>query len=179
MVRAQGLAPPPLHSLPVATGILTSAFRLWSNPFPRVLSLTALKTKKTPNRELFCFGTRTGIGSAATALIACGNRHTHVCLSLVVEPFSQGSLPYRAKNKKNSRLGAFLFWYAHRDWLRRHGAHSLMLTGVLKSAFRLWSNPFLRVLSLTALKTKKTPVWELFCFGTRTGIGFAATALIR
>ena len=27
------------------------------------------KNKKTPNRELFCFGTRTGIGSAATALI--------------------------------------------------------------------------------------------------------------
>ena len=61
LVRAQGLAPPPLHSLPVATGILTSAFRLWSNPFPRVLSLTALKTKKTPVWELFCFGTRTGI----------------------------------------------------------------------------------------------------------------------
>ena len=29
--------------------------------------------------------------------------------------------------------------------LRRHGAHSLMLTGVLKSAFRLWSNSSPRV----------------------------------
>ena len=52
------------------------------------------------------------------------------------------------------------------------------LTGVLKSVFRLWSNPFPRVLSLMALKTK-TPSWK-FCFiGTRAGIGFAATALIR
>ncbi len=49
-----------------------------------------------------------------------------------------------------------MFWYARRDWLRRHCAHSLMLTGVLKSAFRLWSNPFSRVLSLMALKTKNS-----------------------
>ena len=61
------------------------------------------------------------------------------------------------------------FLFQGRDWLRRHCAHSPKLTGVLKSAFRLWSNPFSSVLSLTALKTKKTPVWELFCFGTRTG----------
>ena len=101
---------------------------------------------------------------------ASAHRRPKVRLSLVVEPFLQCSLPYGAKNKKNSRLGAFLFWYAHRDWLRRHGAHSPKLTGVLKSAFRLWSNPSSSVLSLMALKTKKTPNRELFCFGTRTGI---------
>ena len=115
LVRAQGLASPPLHSLPVATGILTSAFRLWSNPFPRVLSLMALKTKKLP----------------------------HGSFSVLVR--AQGLAP--------------------------PPLHSLpVATGILTSAFRLWSNPFLRVLSITALKTKKTPVWELFCFGTRTGI---------
>ena len=105
-----------------------------------------------------------------TSTFSNAHRRPKVRLSLVVEPFFQCSLPYGAKNKKNSQTGAFLFWYAHRDWLRRHGAHSLMLTGVLKSAFRLWSNPSSSVLSLMALKTKKTPKRELFCFGTRTGI---------
>ena len=62
LVRAQGLALP-LRSRSAfrLTGVLKSAFRLWSNPFSSVLSLTALKTKK------------------------------------------------------NSRLGAFPFWYARRD----------------------------------------------------------------
>ena len=62
----------------------------------------------------------------------------------------------RFKNRKTPIRESFLFWYARRDWLRRHGAHSLMLTGVLKSAFCLWSNPFPRVLSLMALKTKNS-----------------------
>ena len=115
LVRAQGLAPPPLHSLPVATGILTSAFRLWSNPSSSVLSLMALKTKKLPFGSFFVLVRAQGLASPPL--------------------------------------------------------HSLpVATGILTSAFRLWSNPFPRVLSLTALKTKKTPVWELFCFGTRTGI---------
>ena len=138
------------------------------------------KTKKGKYQLFFLILVRAqGLASPPRRSFAKAHRRPKVRLSLVVEPFLQCSLPYGAKNKKNSRLGAFLFWYAHRDWLRRHGAHSPKLTGVLKSAFRLWSNPSSSVLSLMALKTKKTPVWELFCFGTRTGIGFAATALIR
>ena len=123
LVRAQGLAALSFrchgaHSL-MLTGVLKSAFRLWSNPFPRVLSLMALKTK---------------------------NSHSGVFFVLV-----------RAQG-----LAALS--------LRRHGAHSLMLTGVLKSAFRLWSNPFSRVLSLMALKTKNSQSGVFFCFGTRAGI---------
>ena len=70
--------------------------------------------------------------------------------------------------------------YARRDWPRRHGAHSQMLTGVLPSAFRLWCPLFPGFFPLLRFKNKKTPYWEFFCFnGTRTGIGSAATALIR
>ena len=47
LVRAQGLASPPLRSFAKLTGVLKSAFRLWSNPFSRVLSLMALKTKNS------------------------------------------------------------------------------------------------------------------------------------
>ena len=107
MVRAQGLALPPLRSLPVATGVLKSAFRLWSNPFLRVLSLTALKTKKTPVLELFVLVRAQGLAPP----------------------------PRRSFAK---------------------------LTGVLKSAFRLWSNPSSSVLSLMALKTKKLPFGSFF-----------------
>ena len=63
-----------------------------------------------------------------------------------------------------------MFWYAHRDWLCRHGAHSLMLTGVLKSAFRLWSNPSSSVLSLMALKTKKLPTGSFFVLVRAQGL---------
>ena len=63
-----------------------------------------------------------------------------------------------------------MFWYARRDWLRRHGAHSLMLTGVLKSAFRLWSNPFSRVLSLMALKTKNSQSGVFFVLVRAQGL---------
>ena len=129
------------------------------------------KTKKGKYQLFFLILVRAqGLALPPRRSFAKAHRRPKVCLSLVVEPFLQCYLPYRAKNKKNSQTGAFLFWYAHRDWLRRHGAHSPKLTGILKSAFRLWSNPSSSVLSLMALKTKKTPNRELFCFGTRTGI---------
>ena len=100
LVRAQGLASPPLHSLPVATGILTSAFRLWSNPFLRVLSLTALKTKKLPFGSSSVLVRAQGLASPPRRSFAKAHRRPKVRLSLVVEPFLQCSLPYGAKNKK-------------------------------------------------------------------------------
>ena len=121
------------------------------------------KTKKGKYQLSFLILVRAqGLALPPRRSFANAHRRPKVCLSLVVEPFLQCSLPYRAKNKKNSHPGAFLFWYAHRDWLRRHGAHSLKLTGVLKSAFRLWTNPSSSVLSLMALKTKKLPTGSFF-----------------
>ena len=102
LVRAQGLASPPRRSFAKLTGVLKSAFRLWSNPSSSVLSLMALKTKKLPN------------GSFSVLVRAQGL-----------------ALPPRRSFAK--------------------------LTGVLKSAFRLWSNPSSSVLSFMALKTKKLP----------------------
>ena len=61
LVRAQGLAAPLCPRSVSPHRRTPSAFRLWSNPFPRVLSLTAHITKKTPQRELFVIGTRAGI----------------------------------------------------------------------------------------------------------------------
>ena len=121
------------------------------------------KTKKGKYQLFFLILVRAqGLASPPRRSFAKAHRRPKVRLSLVVEPFLQCSLPYGAKNKKNSQPGAFLFWYAHRDWLCRHGAHSLVLTGVLKSAFRLWSNPSSSVLSLMALKTKKLPTGSFF-----------------
>ena len=102
LVRAQGLALPPRRSFAKLTGVLKSAFRLWSNPSSSVLSLMALKTKKLPNGSF----------------------------SVLVRAQGLASPPLRSFAK---------------------------LTGVLKSAFRLWSNPSSSVLSLMALKTKKLP----------------------
>ena len=162
LVRAQGLASPPLRSFAKAHRHTSSAFRLWSNPSSSVLSLMALKTKKTPNRELFCFGTRTGIGFAATALIRQSSPAYFVCLSLVVEPFFQCSLPYGAKNKKKLPNGSFSVLVRAQGLApppRRSFAKAHRHTS---SAFCLWSNPFSSVLSLMALKTKKLPNGSFF-----------------
>ena len=115
LVRAQGLALPPRRSFAKLTGVLKSAFRLWSNPSSSVLSLMALKTKKLPTGSFFVLVRAQGLASPPRRSFAKAHRHT-------------------------------------------------------SSAFRLWSNPSSSVLSLMALKTKKTPKRELFCFGTRTGI---------
>ena len=117
-------AAPPLRSLPKATGILASAFRLRSNPsFQGSLPCCAYN-KKTPIRESFLIMVRAqGLASPPRRSFSNAHRRPKVRLSLVVEPFFQGSLPYGAKNKK-------------------------------------------------------LPIGSLFCFGTRAGIGFAATALI-
>ena len=50
LVGVTELAPPPLLSLPAATGILASAFRLWSNSF-LADSHSHSNTKKSPH---FC-----------------------------------------------------------------------------------------------------------------------------
>ena len=129
------------------------------------------KTKKGKYQlSFFSLVRAQGLASPPRRSFSNAHRRPKVRLSLVVEPFSQGSIPYGAKNKKLPKRESFSHWYARRDWLRRHGAHSLMLTGVLKSAFRLWSNPFSRVLSLMALKTKNSHLGVFFCFGTRAGI---------
>ena len=140
------------------------------------------KTKKGKYQLSFLILVRAqGLAPPPRRSFANAQRRPKVRLSLVVEPLLQCSLPYYAFKTKKLPFGSFLFlWYARRDWLRRHGAHSLMLTGVLPSAFRLWSSPFSRVLSLTALKKQKNSHLGVFCFfGTRAGIGSAATALIR
>ena len=158
LVRAQGLALPPLCSFAKAHRRPKVRLSLVVEPFLQCSLPYCAKKQKTPIRESFFVLVRAqGLALPPLCSFAKAHRRPKVRLSLVVEPFLQGSLPYRAKNKKNSRLGAFPFWYARRDWLCRHCAHSLKLTGVLKSAFRLWSNPFSSVLSLTALKTKKLP----------------------
>ena len=83
------------------------------------------KTKKGKYQLSFLRLVRAqGLASPPLCSFAKAHRRPKVSLSLVVDPFLQCSLPYRAKNKK-------------------------------------------------------TPVWELFRFGTRAGIGFAATVLIR
>ena len=97
----------PTSTFAKLTGVLKSAFRLWSNPFPRVLSLMAHITKKLPKGSFFVLVRAQGLASP----------------------------PLRSFAK---------------------------LTGVLKSAFRLWSNPFSRVLSLMALKTKNSHSGVLF-----------------
>ena len=87
------------HS-PKLTGVLKSAFRLWSNPFSRVLSLMALKTKNSQSGVFFVLVRAQGLASPPRRSFANAHRRPKVRLSLVVEPFSQGSLPYGAKNKK-------------------------------------------------------------------------------
>ncbi len=83
------------------------------------------KTKKGKYQLYFLILVRAqGLASPPLRSFANAHRRPKVRLSLVVEPFFQGSLPYGAKNKK-------------------------------------------------------LPFGSLFCFGTRAGIGFAATALIR
>ena len=104
LVRAQGLAALSLrrhgaHSL-MLTGVLKSAFRLWSNPFPRVLSLIALKTKNSHSGVFFVLVRAQGLAPPPRRSFANTHRRPKVRLSLVVEPFSHGSLPYGAKNKK-------------------------------------------------------------------------------
>ena len=49
-------------------------------------------------------------------------------------------------------------WFEpHRDWLRRHGAHSQSSPASQSPPFACGRTLYLRVLSLTALKTKKLP----------------------
>ena len=92
-----------------------------------VLSLMALKTKNSHSGVFFSLVRAQGL--AALSLRRCVLARYRLPAYLrpplvLVEPFSHGSLPYGAKNKK-------------------------------------------------------LPFGSLFCFGTRAGIGFAATALIR
>ena len=71
-----------------------------SNPFPRVLSLMALKTKNSQSGVFFVLVRAQGLTSPPRRSFAKAHRRPKVRLSLVVEPFLQGSLPYGAKNKK-------------------------------------------------------------------------------
>ena len=69
LVRAQGLASPPRRLFANAHRRPKVRLALVVEPFFQCSLPYGAKNKKTPKRELFCFGTRTGIGSAATALI--------------------------------------------------------------------------------------------------------------
>ena len=73
------------------------------------------KTKKGRYQLSFLILVRAqGLASPPRRSFAKAHRRPKVRLSLVVEPFLQCSLPYRAKNK-NSQLGVLFYWYAHRD----------------------------------------------------------------
>ena len=109
LVRAQGLALPPRRSFAKLTGVLKSAFRLWSNPSSSVLSLMALKTKKLPNGSFSVLVRAQGLASPPRRSFAKAHRRPKVRLSLVVEPFLQCSLPYGAKNKKTPKRELFRF----------------------------------------------------------------------
>ena len=95
------------HS-PKLTGVLAPAFRLWSNPFPRVLSLMALKTKNSHSGVFFVLVRAQGLASPPQRSFAKAHRRSCARLSLVVEPFSQGSLPYCAYNKKTPQRELFV-----------------------------------------------------------------------
>ncbi len=61
LVRAQGLVSPPRRSFAKAHRRPKVRLLLVVEPFLQCSLPYGAKNKKTPKRELFCFGTRTGI----------------------------------------------------------------------------------------------------------------------
>ena len=115
LVRAQGLASPPLRSLSKAHRRPKVRLSLVVEPFFQCSLPYGVKNKKNfqTGAFLFWYAHRDWLRRHCTHCL--WQPAYFVCLSLVVEPFFQCSLPYGVKNKKNSQTGAFLFWYAHRD----------------------------------------------------------------
>lgn len=108
-----------------------------------------------------------GLAAPPRRSFANAHRRPKIRLSLVVEPFSQGSLPYGAKNKKLP-FGS-LFCFGTRAGIGCAIAsplrpRSLSLTGVLTSASRPCRTLFPGFFPLLRFKNRKTPYWEFFCF---------------
>ena len=129
------------------------------------------KTKKGKYQLSFLRLVRAqGLASPPLCSFAKAHRRPKVSLSLVVEPFLQGSLPYRAKNKKKLPFGSFSVL------VRAQGLALPPLCSFAKAHRRpkvrlsLVVEPFLQCSLPYRAKNKKTPVWELFRFGTRAGI---------
>ena len=108
LVRAQGLASPPLCSFAKANRRPKVRLSLVVEPFLQCSLPYRAKNKKTPVWESFFVLVRAqGLASPPLCSFAKAHRRPKVSLSLVVEPFLQGSLPYRAKNKKKLPFGSF------------------------------------------------------------------------
>ena len=139
LVRAQELASPPRRSFANAYRRLKVRLSLVVEPFLQGSLPYGAKNKNSHLGVFFVLVRAQGLASPPRRSFANAYRRLKVRLSLVVEPFLQGSLPYGAKNKKLP-FGS-LFCFGTRAGIGCAIAsplrpRSLSLTGVLTSASR-------------------------------------------